>query len=306
MKIELKKVNISKAQSRETTAFTAEVWANGEKVAFADNSGHGGMTNVYPFDGRLTLFNQVKEYCESLPPLKSTDFDMDLLMSLDFFVDIQIDNIIDQRAMEKHLKRLTKDMLKGICYGSIEQYSIISFKNITIEQMKATRPTTLINKVKDLQAAGETILNTNLPEAELSVENFISEGTKRGFNFVKKKGFIVAIKENIIITYYPDTEIANFNGISRTPITIESKEVGVSIAFYNRMNFSFDDAVPQSERAVTIDNGDSVPLSQFIVENTGNGVEPISPDEINRLITLKMGQTLNMGHCGSTIIKRVK
>lgn len=46
MKIELKKLAIYPRLSEETTAFNADVWIDGKKVAVAKNDGHGGMTFV--------------------------------------------------------------------------------------------------------------------------------------------------------------------------------------------------------------------------------------------------------------------
>ena len=44
--IMLKKARHSAHLSRETEAFTAEVWADGQRIAHAENSGHGGSTMV--------------------------------------------------------------------------------------------------------------------------------------------------------------------------------------------------------------------------------------------------------------------
>jgi hypothetical protein len=46
MKLELKKLAIYPRLSEETTAFNADVWIEGKKVAVAKNDGHGGMTFV--------------------------------------------------------------------------------------------------------------------------------------------------------------------------------------------------------------------------------------------------------------------
>jgi len=43
-KLELKKVKIFLPGSQETICFTADIYANGKKVGYAENDGHGGCT----------------------------------------------------------------------------------------------------------------------------------------------------------------------------------------------------------------------------------------------------------------------
>lgn len=50
MKITLKKLSIYERMSEETTAFVADVYGDGKKIARADNNGHGGNTTVHLVD----------------------------------------------------------------------------------------------------------------------------------------------------------------------------------------------------------------------------------------------------------------
>ena len=47
MKIELKGIHYSKQLSRETVAFSANLYVNGYKAGTASNQGHGGNTNYW-------------------------------------------------------------------------------------------------------------------------------------------------------------------------------------------------------------------------------------------------------------------
>lgn len=51
MKIELKKLKVSKQFSEETTAYTAEIHVNGKLAFHASNRGHGGPDMFYPAQG---------------------------------------------------------------------------------------------------------------------------------------------------------------------------------------------------------------------------------------------------------------
>ena len=51
MKLQLKKVKVYDELSEETICFTAELYANGKKVATVKNDGRGGSTDVYFSEG---------------------------------------------------------------------------------------------------------------------------------------------------------------------------------------------------------------------------------------------------------------
>ena len=51
MKLQLKKIKIYDELSEETICFTAELYADGKKVATVKNDGRGGSTDVYFTEG---------------------------------------------------------------------------------------------------------------------------------------------------------------------------------------------------------------------------------------------------------------
>jgi len=69
MNIALKRVKFHEDMSDETNCFSADVWADGKKVATAQNQGCGGDTFVSPVDGRADpAFKAFEKHCLSLPP----------------------------------------------------------------------------------------------------------------------------------------------------------------------------------------------------------------------------------------------
>ena len=46
-RLTIKKMNVALNLSRETTAFTADIYYEGEKIGSAENDGNGGATNVW-------------------------------------------------------------------------------------------------------------------------------------------------------------------------------------------------------------------------------------------------------------------
>ena len=76
------------------------------------------------------------------------------------WIDFQIAN----KENEKFQKKLQKDMLKGICYGSVMMYATVYWKNHTLEQLlnSPVGKELIQKKVNELKTNGETILNKNL------------------------------------------------------------------------------------------------------------------------------------------------
>lgn len=103
MKIELKNVKHAKFASHETECFTADVWVNGKKRGYAENSGQGGCTNIGPHD----LWQELENYAKSLPP-EVTDMTDPNDPSKPFVYqrggDDIIDNLLSEHLLAKELQ----------------------------------------------------------------------------------------------------------------------------------------------------------------------------------------------------------
>ncbi len=90
MKIELKSIQHFEKMSEETEAFTANVYIDGYKAAFARNDGHGGSTNFQGYDTKgWQLLAQAEQYCQTLPPrtYEVSGEPFTLKMNLENFID---------------------------------------------------------------------------------------------------------------------------------------------------------------------------------------------------------------------------
>jgi hypothetical protein len=75
MKIELKRINVDIKFSEETVMFTADVYIEGEKVAYAKNDGRGAMTYYHMYEQKSErlqkrnreLLKQAELYCKNMP-----------------------------------------------------------------------------------------------------------------------------------------------------------------------------------------------------------------------------------------------
>ncbi len=168
-KIELKNLRIYDKMSEETIAFTADVYVNGKKVAYAKNEGCGGCTyyHSYPNADRA-LLKAAEDYCKALPPEKSTygDKTLELPQSLESVIDEWVYRVHNEKADAAFKKKLEKNMIKGLCVGTPDRYEIIWWKGVTIPQLLASPQGRATIRVKLLQLKSEKrpILNTNIPK----------------------------------------------------------------------------------------------------------------------------------------------
>jgi hypothetical protein len=102
MKIELKKIQIDWANSIALTAFTADLYVDGVKVALAENKGYGDFASFTPLKGKEDMLKSAETYCKNLPKSKLSTKDAngnhhEVSMNLPLFVD----NIVYKYATKK-------------------------------------------------------------------------------------------------------------------------------------------------------------------------------------------------------------
>jgi len=169
MKLELKNVKINEAFSEETLMFKADLYVNGKKVAYANNDGRGGCTFYREYSRELRpIIEQAEAYCKTLPSKFVTygEKTLEIKSNLEHWIDEVVYAISNKKEIEKHKKKLAKDMLKGICYGNDNGYKILHWTGYTLEQIlnRNEGREVVKRKIKELVDKGETILNTNLPK----------------------------------------------------------------------------------------------------------------------------------------------
>jgi hypothetical protein len=178
MKLELKNVKINEAFSEETLMFKADLFVNGKKVAYAENDGRGGCTFYREYSRELRpIIAQAEEYCKTLPSTFHTygERTIEIKSNLEHWIDTKVYAIYNKKLIEKHKKKLAKDMLKGICYGNENGgYKIFHWKGYTLEQILNSHVgrAMVTKKIQELDSQGETILNTNLSQLCLRKDSF--------------------------------------------------------------------------------------------------------------------------------------
>jgi hypothetical protein len=85
--------------------------------------------------------------------------------SLECQIDSIIDEYVNNKEKQKFVKKLNKDMNKGICYGSETQYTMVSWKGRTLTELLSFEQGKLAvaKQVRILKSEGKNVLNTNIP-----------------------------------------------------------------------------------------------------------------------------------------------
>ena len=169
MKIEVKNIKFYEKLSEETNCFTADVFINGTKVAYAKNDGQGGSTFYHPYDIKYRqLLEEAEAYAKTLPE-KST-----ILLGATFTYKQTLESLIDDACTDKILEQSKKkfeakkvrDMQYGILVSTStsEAYSILRFKGTKTPLSKLSQASreNLLTSVKNQLKPGEKIINTNL------------------------------------------------------------------------------------------------------------------------------------------------
>jgi hypothetical protein len=92
--IELRRITSNARLSRETNAFAADVWIDGELAATAHNDGGGGQTFMHFHSPELEA--AAEQWARSLPPEPSQFGPVP--MNLPFYIDL----LLEKHLREKH------------------------------------------------------------------------------------------------------------------------------------------------------------------------------------------------------------
>ena len=167
MKIELKNIKVNSSFSEETICFTADVFINGKKAAYAQNDGRGGSTFYHSYTHQNDLVKQAEVFCKNLPK-KCFEYGgqkVEYAQTLESFID----DLVCEKEAEKQNKKIEKLCESNIVYGNPKVgYSYVGLRGRTkLEDLKKTPNgrevlAVLISQVRDKMKSDEIIYNKNL------------------------------------------------------------------------------------------------------------------------------------------------
>lgn len=107
MKVELKKFSYNSRMSEETDCFTADIWINGKKVGYAENTGKGGSNSIFFTDRAVE--REFNEWAEAQPPMPSGYEGLDPLpMTADLYITCLAADLIEAKNKQKDEARQLK------------------------------------------------------------------------------------------------------------------------------------------------------------------------------------------------------
>jgi hypothetical protein len=105
MKVEIKNLKHNSRMSEETDCFSADLWINGKKAAYVENTGKGGSHSMHFTDPAIE--REFNEWAEAQPPLPDTGYGP-LAMSGELFISILVGDLIDAKQKKKDEARQLK------------------------------------------------------------------------------------------------------------------------------------------------------------------------------------------------------
>jgi hypothetical protein len=171
MNIQIKNIKVYNALSEETTCFTADVFVNGKKIAYAKNDGRGGSTyyNHYNREDRPAL-EAAEEFAKTLPSTTYNGSFGELV--IESTLETIIDDAIDAFEKNKDKKKMEKEMEASILIGKPNgfSYRVFGFKGkIKLKSVSPESLQKLIDYAKSNMREGEVILNTNLKDLQVTL-----------------------------------------------------------------------------------------------------------------------------------------
>ena len=161
MKIELKNFKHYDRLSEETLAFVGNIWVNGVKCGYAENTGKGGCCSYHHEGTELSreLIRDAEGFCESN---STTLYD---------YLDELACELATRKEQDTIAKKLNKGMQKAILIGTYTEYQVISFKK-PLREVWETQPDyfkkVLNEKLEKYKPKGYKLLNTNIPQQFLN------------------------------------------------------------------------------------------------------------------------------------------
>ncbi|NDV69979.1 hypothetical protein [Dysgonomonas sp. 25] len=165
MKIELRNVSYNERLSEDSHCFSADLFADGKKIASCSDGGHGGMTRISPYKGCEEELRQIEEYAKSLPPVIDQHFKLEMDLEL-LIGQLMNDYLFENKVLKKYQNRCvvlgsdkTNPMLRYWYFSGTK-------KKIPITEMLQNDEgkKLLAEVIKEALSNNQTIYNTNIPE----------------------------------------------------------------------------------------------------------------------------------------------
>jgi len=157
--VTVKNLKVCEYMSEETLCFTATVYVDGKRRGTAENRGHGGCTDIHPFE----LMQELIEYAATLPETQAT---LSGGKSFEYAQTCEslVDDAVQAALREKDLKRILRNRILFVdVNGDLMQSKTFPPKSVArwVSPEHLAKTTATVGAVKVLNA---------MPFAEALVE----------------------------------------------------------------------------------------------------------------------------------------
>lgn len=160
----LRGVKHFEAGSEETECFVATLYVNGKKLAYCENDGHGGSTNVRFFPETCKLEEKIEAFLKTQPKIKPEGYDFELDLDLEYIVDDLLEKYLQAKEHQKMMRKTEKALLFKEKGGG---HYLISWKDkkVTIDTLlkMPNGRQSIKNIIERETAKGAVLVNENIP-----------------------------------------------------------------------------------------------------------------------------------------------
>jgi hypothetical protein len=178
--ITFKKFKHVASMSRETTAYTADVYFNGEKIGTAENRGHGAQSSFYPEPGKQHLWAEADAWAkeqvlmESYRPFRING-EVQKASGLEDFCDWQAGYELIHKDTVSFLKRNMKT--KTLVIDPDQNNSLFTYKAAYNEKvheaiLKKNPNVIFLNPLPIEEAVAKVIERDKAQAAQLEAQEF--------------------------------------------------------------------------------------------------------------------------------------
>ena len=162
LRVDLKKVKIARSLSEETTAFTAQLWVEGEYIAVLTNDGRGGATHIrHLFNDRVGLNTRAQvtafeKWCKNIelsPCCRAcTTFVEGVLcckvcyaevshggIGAERYINLLLEDYEEEQQVKRWCKKMTVVRLEGDKPGEFHTYKKI-YDSEFAQRIRTTEP----------------------------------------------------------------------------------------------------------------------------------------------------------------------
>jgi hypothetical protein len=148
--------------------FKADLFADGKKIAYANNDGHGGCTWYNAYENQREALAKAEAFALTLPSTFATfgGKDYEFKSSLESWIDDTVSKIADAKAQAKADKKMQKLMETQVVWGvpNGNTYKHMGFNHsIKLDVLSPTSVKNLVDAVKSRMLPNEEIFNKNIP-----------------------------------------------------------------------------------------------------------------------------------------------